>query len=304
MAPTPVVSVGDGVRVTVSDLLKDPLTIPQRMISLSENEFIADTVLRKTGAATAGVVRYDESTPLFAADEPAEVEEFGEFPLTTGVRGQPKTAYVVKRGLGVKISREMRDRNKVDELNRQITQVRNTLVRSHDNVFFTALLNNPGVQQLNASGPWDGSGTAPAIRKDIANAKKKVVQAQAPDQVDNWLGFRPDTLIISEDTEFDLLTSDDYTEIYQGNLASSNVKYSGKLENKIWNLDVLKSRTVPLGKAIVLERGTVGGISDERPLQATPLRYNDDNESWRTNMLRASAVFIDQPLAACVINGV
>lgn len=301
MAPTPVVSVGDGVRITVSDLLKDPLTIPQRMISLSENQFIADSVLRKTGAATAGVVRYDESTPLFAADEPAEVEEFGEFPLTTGVRGKPKTAYVVKRGLGVKISREMRDRNRTDELNRQITQVRNTIVRAHDRVFFTAL-QNAVTLQVPADIAWGTSGAT--IRKNILAAAKLVTQAQTGEQDDNWLGFQPDTLIISENTKYAILGDDDYTKVYQGNIADKNVQYTGKLENDIFGLTVLASRTCPDDTAFVLERNTIGGISDERPLQATPLRYNDDNETWRTNMLRASAVFIDQPLAVAKITGV
>ena len=55
--PTAVRGYSDGPRITVSELLKDPLTIPALILDMTQNEFIMDSVLRNAGAATSGAVR-------------------------------------------------------------------------------------------------------------------------------------------------------------------------------------------------------------------------------------------------------
>ena len=45
-----------------------------------------------------------------------------------------------KRGLGVRISIEMVNRNQIDDVNLQITQVSNTMIRDWDGVFMAAAL--------------------------------------------------------------------------------------------------------------------------------------------------------------------
>ena len=49
---------------------------------------------------------------------------------------------------------------------------------------------------------------------------------------------------------------------------------------------------------------TVGGIGDERPLRSTPMYEDPNRESWRSNTVRQSAIVIDQPKAACLIENV
>ena len=52
--PTAVRSYSDSPRVTVSELLKDPLVIPSLILDMTRNEFVMDSVLRSGGAAPVG----------------------------------------------------------------------------------------------------------------------------------------------------------------------------------------------------------------------------------------------------------
>lgn len=323
MAPQTIQGINSGQRITVSQMSKSPTLIPKRILSTMDQEFLVDAVLRKGSDAPSGIVLYFESTPLFSNDSPQIMDEFGEIPTTNGSLGQPRSVRTVRRALGLRISKQMISRNDIDAVNLQVTQIRNTMVRSWEDAFFTALISNPNVQAFTASSTWTAGGT---IRKDI-NAAKYLIQNAASDSnyaltqaqglYDatngiNKFGFNADTLIISTETQTDFLSSTEINGIYTGNLADQNLLYTGKLPNKFLGLDVLVSwrlsTYLPVA-SVVLERKTVGFISDERELSATPL-YGEGNgpnggprEAFRTDITRQSAIGIDQPLAAVIING-
>lgn len=308
-----IVSSQDGPRMTVATMMKSPLLIPKRIISMTEQSFLSDAVLRNVGQNSSGVIGYYESTPLFVDDDPEIMSEFGEIPVTNGSMGIPRTKRVVRRARGLRVSKTMQDRNDTDAVNLQIVQIRNTMIRAWEDAFFAAIISNPSVQTMVTDTPW--SSATSHIRKDVNAAKYLVSNAALPGASNNdqKLGFRADTLIISTVTETDFLDSDEVSKPYQGNIADENLLYTGKLPNKFLDLDVLSSWRLDkyvFGGAIVCQRKVVGGYSDERPLQATPM-YGEGNgpnggptESWRTDITRASAMFLDQPLAAVVISGV
>src|SRR4051812_28516594 len=125
-----IVSVQDGPRLTVSQMVKSPTLIPKRIISNLQQEFIVDSLLRRLPATESGAYVYDESTPLFADGDAAIVEEFGEIPTISGRVGARKVALTVKRALAMLVSQEMVNRNNADRVNTQITQIRNTMVRT------------------------------------------------------------------------------------------------------------------------------------------------------------------------------
>lgn len=314
--PTNIVSVQDGPRLTVSQLVKSPTLIPKRIISMMDQEFLSDAVLRKASDAPGGSVLYHESTPLFAGSDPAILDEFGEIPTTNGALGTPKVARVVRRAMGLRVSKTMIDRNNVDAVNVQITQIRNTMVRAWEDALFSAIVANAQVWTVTTSAAWNDP--ASHIRTDVNAAKYliKMASADAVGEATNGkqkFGYVADTLIISTETETDFLDSDEVTGPYVGNMASENLLFTGKLERKFLGLDVLVSWRLsayfPNG-AIVMQRKVFGGVSDERPLQATPL-YGEGGgpnggptESFRTDITRASAIFIDQPKAVVLITGV
>lgn len=308
---TTIISTQDGPRLTVSMMVKSPTLIPKRILNMMDQMFLVDSVLRKGSDAPSGAVLYFESTPLFSNDDPAVLDEFGEIPLTNGSLGTPKVVRVVRRAFGLRVSKTMVDRNNVDAVNTQITQIRNTMVRAWEDAFFSALIANPTVQTLATATAWGATGSH--IRVDVNAARYVIKNAAADTAGKQKFGYEADTLIISTETETDFLDSDEVTKPYVGNIASENLQYTGKLPNKFQTLDVLVSWRLSAyapDSAVVLQRNVIGGISDERPLQATPM-YGEGNgpnggptESWRTDTTRASAIFLDQPLAACIITGV
>jgi hypothetical protein len=86
--------------------------------------------------------------------------------------------------------------------------------------------------------------------------------------------------------------------------ATKNPLYTGTLEAQLVGLRVLTSRFMADDVAWVLERKTVGGYSDEYPLQVEPLYPDKPRQVWRTDITRRTAIYIDQPKAACKITGI
>lgn len=304
--PTKWGSAQDGIRLTVNAMVKDPTLIPARVIQDLQQEFITDSVLRRLPPTASGVYTYDESTPLFADGSAPIVEEFGEIPIISGRMGDRKAAYTVKRALAMMVSQEMINRNDVDGVNKRIKQIRNTMIRTWETTFLTALMTLAGNTQA-AVGAWSG-GTS-AIRKDVNGARKKVEDAAPVSDTDNYFGFRADTLIIGHTSKYDLLNSTDFNSAVAstGPLAEKNTAYTGELPGQFLGLTVMVSRELDRlypGKAVILERKTIGGIGDERPMRATELYPDRPRETYRSDLVRQSAVLIDQPYAACLITGV
>lgn len=303
MPLNPIVASTDGPRITVSDAIKSPTRIPRRIVNLLNNQFLADSILREGPPVPSGVVQFYETNPLYADLNPDIVEEFGEIPLTGGSVGNISMVRTIERGLGTIVSQRMIDRNDMDRVNQQIAQVRNSMVRSWDGALMTLFMANANVNTMAASAAW--SSATPLVRTDLTNASKLI--AEAVDAQGSYLAYEPDTLVINATTKYNFLNQTSATElmaVYGGNIADENIKYTGKLPSKILDLNVLVSRQCPAGKAIVLQRGVVGGISDERPLQSTPLYHDRPRESWRTDTTRISAMFLDNPKAATIITGV
>lgn len=306
MGTSSLASITDGPRITVAAMVKQPTIIPKRILSSLEQQFIADAVLRRLPPTQSGAYVYEESTPLFAEGDAPVVGEFGEIPVISGRMGARKVATTVKRALAVRVSQEMINRNDVDGVNTQIKQVKNTFIRTWETAFINSLLNHPDIHTLPAGAPWDG--VASAVREDLLEATNLIENSSLVGEPEDFFGFSPNTMVIGRNVRDALMLSDDFNKSYVDNLASESVLYTGKLPGRFFNVDAFlvsreMDRLAPKG-ALLLERKTVGGIGDERPLRSTPLYENKDNESWRTNTVRQSAVVIDQPKAACLITSV
>lgn len=302
--PTPAYSSLDGPRVTVDALLKDPLVIPALILDMTQNEFIVDAVLRQGGLATSGAVRYSESTPLYADDTPEIRAEFAEVPVVPTSVGVPRVVFTHERAMAIMVSDEMRRRQAIDPVTRQLQQVKNTMIFSWNQAFFSAVVANAGIQTLAVSNPWASSNAT--IRGDIANAVYLIENAQITSTIGfaSYLGFEADTLIINHGTKNTLLQSSSFAAPYIGDIASENLQYTGVLPNRIFNLDVLVSRQVPAGNAIVMQRNRAGFIADELPFQASPLYRDEPRKTVRSDTQRSSAIGLDQPLALALLSGI
>jgi hypothetical protein len=301
--PVRIVSTRDQQPITVNAMVANPLIIPERILAEFQNQFVSDQLLRNAGKATGGAVQYRVSSGLFADTGAEIVAEGGEIPLATVTKGDINTAQTQKRALGVAITQEMRDRDAVGEVERQIQVVKNTVVRDVDGAFITALT-GAVTQTRAATATWATAGTA-TIRKDINAAKLLIKKATAPGaSANSYMAFQPDTLLIGVDSEADLLNSNEFTQLIFGSANPSNIASLNDLPDaNVLGLRPLVSIALPAGTAYVLQSKVVGGYADERPLQATELYEERKNELWRSDCLRTTAGFIDQPLAAAKITG-
>jgi len=303
--PTPAYTSMDGPRITVDALLKDPLTIPALILDMTKNEFIVDAVLRSGGLAESGAVRYSESTPLYADDVPEIRAEFAEVPVVPTSVGIPRVVFSHERAMAIMVSDEMRRRQSVDPVTRQLTQVKNTMVYSWNAAFYSAVVANAGIQTLAVSNAWASSNAT--IRADIANGVYLIENASIASPItglSSFLGFEADTMIINHGTKNTLLQSSSFAAPYIGDIASESLQYTGVLPNRIFNLDVMVSRQIPAGNAIIMQRNRCGFIADELPYQASPLYRDESRKASRSDVQRASAVGLDQPSAIVLLSGV
>ena len=304
---TNLVSVSDGSRLTVSDLVKNPLFIPTKLKELIENQFISEALLRNGGKNDSGVVTFREGDPTFLDDDVQDVAEFGEIPVSAGKLGLPRAVYATKKALGVRVSKEMIDENDVDAVNKQITGLKNTFIRANDRGA-KALFSSPTVPTLPVSAAWDDPNGKP--RTDLAKAIEQISTA-APDEAteDEYFGFEPDTIVLHPGLLATLMDNEQILKVYQGNVANESIAYTGAIPAQIMGLNVIKSRTFPVDKALILERGTVGFYSDTRPLQFTALYpegggpNGGPRETSRSDASHKRAIGLDQPKAALWLTG-
>ena len=304
---TSIVSVSDGNRFTVSDLVKQPLFVPTKLKELMENQFISEALLRNAGANPSGVVAYREGDPTFLDQDVQDIAEFGEIPVSSGQLGIPRTAYAVKKALGIRVSKEMIDENDIDAVNKQMTGLRNTFIRANDRSA-KALLQSGAVPTLPVSTAWDAVGGKP--RTDIVRAIEKVTTAAPAEATeDEYYGFAPDTIVLHPGLLATLMDNEQILRVFNGNVANESIAYTGAIPGSLLGLSVIQSRTFPIDKALILERGTVGFYSDTRPLQFTAL-YPEGNgpnggprETWRSDASHKRVMGLDQPKAAIWLTG-
>lgn len=311
---TRIASQSDGPKMSVATMTKNPTVIPRRILSTLQNQFIVDDVLRRLPPTQSGAYVFEESTPLFAEGDAPVVGEFGEIPVISGRVGARKVAVTVKRALGLRVSIEMKNRNQIDKINTQITQIKNTFVRTWETAFLLGLLNHPDIHRITAGAAWDDP--LSAIREDLIEGTNAIENSTLDPALvtEDFFGFSPDTLVFGRNVRDALMLSDDFNKAYVDNKADENIAYTGKLPGRFFNVDALMvsremDRLAP-NDALLIQRKVVGGIGDERPLNSTPL-YPEGNgpnggprESWRTDTVRQSGLVIDQPFAACLIEDV
>jgi hypothetical protein len=313
-APVGIVTMGDGFRITVSELVGNPLFVPTKLQSLLANQFISEALFRNAGSNPSGVVAYTQGNPFFLEEDVADVAELAEIPVGHGDRGLPLVAFASKKALGIRISKEMIDENRVGAVNDQITQLRNTFIRANDRSA-KALLQSAVVPTTAVSTIWTNNTSNPRV--DIANAMQAITSAQPTNwpagvgSTDTYYGFLPDTIVMHPGLLPTLIANDNFMKVYiQNPLNQQAPSYVGALPAQIMGLDVVQSRSFPINQVLILQRGVVGFYSDTRPMQFTAL-YPEGNgpnggptESYRSDASIKRAIAVDQPKAAMWLTGV
>lgn len=306
----------DGSKYTVSDLVKAPRRVPNLVRELVKDQDISQWLLRPGPTAVGGSVVFEENLALYANDDSEVVAEFAEIPMTTSPMRTLITRATTKRGLGLKISKEMETRNDIGRVNDEIRMVRDRIIRTRERIFFNAITTHPDVIDLvsGGTGPAPGNpvgiggwlGSTSTIVSDLAEAMYQI-STQAPQGAmeNEKLGFQADTLIIHPAMASAFIDNEEVNRIFAGSpLASQQLRYTGKMPKQFLNLDVLKSWSCPIDTAIVCQRRYMGFISQEWPLNGSPLKYNEADQTYATYFSYRDLVAIDNPKAVCFINGI
>lgn len=308
--PIGIVSVSDGPQITVSELIKNPLFIPTKLLEMLEGTFLAEQVFRNAGGNDSGVVTYRQNDPLFLDTDLQDLAEFGEIPIGATSLGDPRVAFATKRGIGVRVSKEMVDENAIDLVNKQMIGVKNTFLRGND-VAFRALASDPSVPVTAVPATWSTTGKP---RSDVMRAIEAISSA-APSglpasQADTYFGFDADTMIMHPSQLINLAENTNFNYVYNGNVADQAPDLTGKLPTLLFGLNVVLARTWPLNRVLVCQKDVFGFYSDTRPLQFTALYpegggpNGGPRETWRSDATQKRALGIDQPKAAMWLNGV
>lgn len=302
-APYIVGSSQDGPTFTVNTLLKYPRMVPQIVLDMTRGQFIGDALLRPGPTAVGGAVAWKDPAPMFALEEAEIVAEYGEIP---GVEfGSPimHTKATLKRGLSVKVSQEMIDRQDVNMVMENMRSARNTLVRQQDRQCMSTIFNNPTIPTMPSSGSWFGGTTT--IRRDIADAAYEINAAYYGDDTDNKFGYEPNTLVINNLTASEWLDNEEVNKVFLGSpLADQSLLYTGKMPRKFFGYNVLRSWQVPDDVALLCERGTAGFRSYERPLRGTPLYEDKPRETYRSDFTYINVMAVDNPKSCIIITGI
>lgn len=290
--PTYITAAGvtDSRPVTVNTLLSDPTVIPLRVLDMANQLFVADALYRK--APQNWVYEFFQSTPLFDTSTPDVVKEFGDIPVGQGQVGPLALAKVSKRALALTISKEMEDRNQIDLVNTRIQQITNTMVSTFDGAGMSAISAAITLTQA-ASATWSNASANP--QNDIIQAARQIV--------DTKFGFKPDTLVLPTTAVANLLGNKSVWSAWTGNVANLNPGVTGRLPAQFLGYDVWATYSLT-STALVCQRKAFGFNGDERPLQASPMNWRPDNESYRSNVVRSTVYAVDQPNALASITGI
>lgn len=304
--PTTISTGSEQTPLTVNRLWEDPLVVPELMRTFFRGQFVADQVLRRAGRATGGAVQYWVAGPVapdLAGGGAEALAPLSEIPVVNPVVGDPAAAVVVPRGLGLRVSRTMRDRDNIGAVMRGIEQIRNQIVEAVDGALFAAF-DAAVTQTVAVATPW-GAATGTTIRKDWVEGR-----AVIHDNRQAGYDYSADTLLISDATRDDLLLSAEFQAPFIGAVAGQNPLIDGQLPTQVWGYRFVVTPNLPPNKAYLLQRNVVGGIADERGSPGQPIEVSDPfpepafDDARRWNVTRAAAGFVDNPLSVVEFTGV
>lgn len=293
MYPPMAPSIANGA-ITIDLFLRQPSRVQRVMADLTSQRFVADR-LYSQGDAQGGAVVYDRVSEqdLFTDRDIEEIAPGAEFPNVGGTDPEPLVAKVAKRGGQVQISYEAVRRNNRDVLQRNLTKLRNTIVKKHDAIAVSTLLADSGVLSGNAAKVWTDATSDPF--GDLAEVISVIEQQD--------LGYMATMALINPQERVSLLKHKGIRDSLPRENVSVNPILSGQLAGLAGIQNWVVSNRVPAGKVIIANEGIVGSMRDEMPLY-TRVINKEETETWLIQAARVSVPVITDPKAAFVLSGV
>jgi hypothetical protein len=147
-------------QLTVDALLRQPEIIARALTNLAYSRYVADRIFSRGSAeqVAGGVVRYQRSESIFTERDPEEVAPRAAFPRTSWSE-TVLTDIVHQYGLEVPIHALTIRRHAMDQVQRAMVKLANSLVKYVDTKAMTLLTSDANVQTFSASGDWTTAAT-------------------------------------------------------------------------------------------------------------------------------------------------
>lgn len=288
--PAPPTVDGQG-RITVEQFLKTPTRVTRVIEDLTRERFLAERIFGK-GDAQGGAVIYDQVTAseLYTDRDVQAIDAGSEFPIVSSGESAPKVAAVTKWGGAAVLTYEAVRRDSRDTLNRELTKLRNTIVRKVDTVAIAALNAAPILTDTGTD--WSDSMAGNPVL-DLASARSQID--------DQDMGYTADTVLINPAQYVDLISNTKVANSLPRDVVAANPIASGQLGNYMGFTWYVTNR-VPAGTAYILSSMMAGSLRDELPLYSRPIDQ-PERERWLIQAARVTVPIVTDPKAVLKLTG-
>lgn len=290
--PAPPTISGDN--ITVSAFLRSVPHVARVLDDLTRQRFIAERIFDRGPQATGGAVTYDQVTTsdLFTDRDVEAIRPGAEFPMLTSSAPTPKVGAVEKYGGEVRITREQRNRNRWDVVNREFTKLRNTVVRKVDAIAIAALDAAP----LNTHVGVDFT-TATTAQK-IAALVAAIGLINNPDN-----GYIATAAFLNPTQADEMMADVELIKLLQPEGPSQPLR-TGNV-GRMLDIDFFKSNRVAAGTMYVVAGGQVGAISQEEGDGVLTDAYEDKHtQASHIQGWRPIVPFVTDPKAVTKVTGI
>lgn len=250
--------------LSVQALLKQPGLLSRELVNLVNKRLIADDLFLpgSPDQVAGGSMRYQELESIYVDDDPSEIAEGADFPLTDWSE-VVKTAPVKQYGYGVRVTNLSVRRNQRDMVQRGLRKLANRIVRFIDSKAMTELEGNAGVQTNASAAVW--TNVATDIIDEIAEAQELL------ELKDNgYAGFGGATLVLHTSRRQDLLNNTGLRAALPRETESGQIR-TGMIAPFLGLDRILFTPQITATVGILMDSSIAGTIADERP---------DPTEGW------------------------
>lgn len=278
---------------TVSDFLKDPTMIRDVLAVVAQRNFITESLFTPGFSAEGGAIAYHESVNQYTeegtvANEDFAIAEGAEFHQVYASDVGPQIQRVKKYAIEAWITFEDERRNNLGVLPRLTTRMMNTMVKHLDTVTLNMLLTNTKIRNKTAAGAW-ATPTYAGLYDDILQTVGMI-----NNEVTAGGSYKADTLVASYNTYANIIRNTSLRDLYIAAGRDDNPYFSGQM-GSIAGLDVLWSPHMSDDFVFILNKGEIGGIADEEPLQMKPLEKDESRERYTLRAKRLTVAFLSDP---------
>jgi hypothetical protein len=258
---------GGSPTLTVKALLQQPTLLSRELVNLVNKRLIADQLFVRGSAeqVAGGALRYQQLESIYVDDDPDEIAEGGDFPMTDwteAVKVEPVRQY----GFGVRVTNLAIRRNQRDMVSRGQRKLANRIVKFIDSKAMAVLEDaggTAGVQTQAASALWTTNTTD--IIADVGAAQEKIET-----QDNGYNGFSGATLVLHTNMRDALLNNTVLRAALPREASDSQIR-TGMMAPFLGIERILFTPQITSTKAILLDSTIAGTIADERP---------DPSEGW------------------------